>query len=933
MDKGAHFYKCDFQVHTPRDNNWSGGDATSTAERKAYAEELIRACREKGLGAIAITDHHDLAFFPYVRKAAQEELDDSGRPIPDEARLVVFPGIELTLESPPCQALLILDAAFPDSLLQSVLTALSITTTPPDEAKHAPVQRIAQSVANGLTELYQRLNSHDHLKGRFIVLPNVSETGYGTLLRSGFAGYYKTMPCVGGYVDGCVSQFGAGNLAITGGENRDYGFKAIAVFQTSDNRKRNHEDLGKHATWVKWSESTAEALRQACLAKESRLSQDEPELPAVWVTSVSVSNSKFLGRVELDLNQQNNAIIGGRGTGKSTILEYLRWGLCDQPVESYDSELAPVQTKRKKLIEDTLQKFDGEVHVTFSRNRIRHIVKRSSKRPDILLKIGDGEFVQTTEQEVRNLLPVQAYSQKQLSSVGVRIEELKRFVELPIKKALDQLRSDIRDTEAKIRAAYGNVVRKKEIEVEVNRYSVEVTSLSTQLQGLRAGLKGLSLADQAVIDQKAKYDREQAIVDDLKNELANAKAQIGSLEVAFGGGEGREEPEPTELQNAALIRELRTQFAARMAEVRKAVAVLAGLVGQASLKSLNDQFQKWEALKQEFEKRYEAAKANAKVNQQELEQIGQLEKRIGEVNRLQLEKRNALTALSDPETTYKELRHKWDGHHLAKLAALTDECAQFTALSKGLIKAEMAKSLDTNRLVQRVKTAFAGMNIREAKIEELCQSVAGASAPLTAWNGVLGELEALALHRADGSEPLPATAALVGCGFNEKERTRIAASLGSERWLDLSVAELEFNPNFLYCTNQETSEFIEFGDASAGQQATALLTVLLNQEGPPLIIDQPEDDVDSKMVKDIVEQIWKAKSKRQLIFASHNANFVVNGDAELVACCDYVKAGDQTGGRIKAMGAIDKEEIREEITTVTEGGRQAFKLRMVKYGF
>ncbi len=87
------------------------------------------------------------------------------------------------------------------------------------------------------------------------------------------------------------------------------------------------------------------------------------------------------------------------------------------------------------------------------------------------------------------------------------------------------------------------------------------------------------------------------------------------------------------------------------------------------------------------------------------------------------------------------------------------------------------------------------------------------------------------------------------------------------------------------------------------------------------------------MIKDIVEQVWKAKTKRQLIFASHSANFVVNGDAELVVCCDYVKAGVQTSGMIKLIGAIDNEKIKEEITLVTEGGRAAFKLRMDKYGF
>ena len=380
MDKGAHFYKCDFQVHSPRDLNWVGLEATSDPERKAYAEELILACRRKGLDAIAITDHHDFAFFPHVKEAARNELDDRGQPVPDSKRIVVFPGMELTLTAPACQALLILDAEFPENMLASVLTALSIYQVPPTHMKHAQVVRIPHTVVGDFSQLYDLLNSHTYLKGRFIVFPNVSETGHGTLLRSGFGNFYKTMPCVGGYTDGAVSKFGIGNQSIVSGENRDYGFKAIGVVQTSDNRRRDHANLGKYVTWVKWSEPTAEALRQACLAKESRLSHAEPDLPVQWIVSMSVSNSSFLGRIAVEFNQQNNAVIGGRGTGKSTILEYLRWGLCDQPVDNTDSDFVSVQTRRKKLINDTLLKLDGEVIVNFLLNNVRHIVKRNAKR-------------------------------------------------------------------------------------------------------------------------------------------------------------------------------------------------------------------------------------------------------------------------------------------------------------------------------------------------------------------------------------------------------------------------------------------------------------------------------------------------------------------------------------------------------------------------
>ena len=76
---------------------------------------------------------------------------------------------------------------------------------------------------------------------------------------------------------------------------------------------------------VKSAWPTAEALRQACLARHSRISHTQPRLPSIRLTRIEVSNSKFLGPVTLDLNPQYNAVIGGRGTGKSTILEYIRW--------------------------------------------------------------------------------------------------------------------------------------------------------------------------------------------------------------------------------------------------------------------------------------------------------------------------------------------------------------------------------------------------------------------------------------------------------------------------------------------------------------------------------------------------------------------------------------------------------------------------------
>ena len=160
----------------------------------------------------------------------------AGNSLSKDRRLTVFPGMELTL-AVPCQALLILDADFPVDLLPQVVQALSVTPSSDVDAHHAPTQRLEH--IKTLEDLYAELNKREFLRDRFIVFPHVSESGTFTLLRSGFAAKYKSMPCVGGFVDGSVTQHGRGNIDILNGKNKDYGNKAIAVFQTSDSRSRD----------------------------------------------------------------------------------------------------------------------------------------------------------------------------------------------------------------------------------------------------------------------------------------------------------------------------------------------------------------------------------------------------------------------------------------------------------------------------------------------------------------------------------------------------------------------------------------------------------------------------------------------------------------------------------------------------------------------
>lgn len=129
---------------------------------------------------------------------------------------------------------------------------------------------------------------------------------------------------------------------------------------------------------------------------------------------------------------------------------------------------------------------------------------------------------------------------------------------------------------------------------------------------------------------------------------------------------------------------------------------------------------------------------------------------------------------------------------------------------------------------------------------------------------------------------------------------------------------------------------IPFERASPGQQASALLRLLLQQEAGTLIVDQPEDDLDNRVLMEIVGRIRNSKGTRQLIFATHNPNLVVNGDADKVVCMVATVPEDRAPAdsakvRVGVDGAIETPAVREAITTVMEGGLQAFDLRARKY--
>jgi hypothetical protein len=136
----------------------------------------------------------------------------------------------------------------------------------------------------------------------------------------------------------------------------------------------------------------------------------------------------------------------------------------------------------------------------------------------------------------------------------------------------------------------------------------------------------------------------------------------------------------------------------------------------------------------------------------------------------------------------------------------------------------------------------------------------------------------------------------------------------------------------LNIAHQGAENYRPLNKLSTGQQCTAILHMLLLENRDPLIMDQPEDNLDNAFIADrIVTELRSAKIARQFLFATHNANIPVFGDAEWIGVFEV----DEGHGFLPAesQGAIDLPVIQKKASEILEGGKTAFIQRKDKYGF
>lgn len=138
---------------------------------------------------------------------------------------------------------------------------------------------------------------------------------------------------------------------------------------------------------------------------------------------------------------------------------------------------------------------------------------------------------------------------------------------------------------------------------------------------------------------------------------------------------------------------------------------------------------------------------------------------------------------------------------------------------------------------------------------------------------------------------------------------------------------LEFNVNSKESSSNNSVLFKDVRTLSLGQKVVAMLTFILayseySDDYRPLIIDQPEDNLDNQYIyKNLVKQLRDIKEKRQIIIATHNATIVTNSKAEQV----IIMGSDNENGWVELTGYPTEKNIKKQIVNYLEGGVESFK--------
>lgn len=883
LPAGATFLHADLQVHTPIDPHFDvKPEPKDPADRMALARSYLGKAKERGIKLVGITEHNDVSWIDELRAAARE-LD-----------VALLPGFEVE-SAEGVHVLCLFDPNTTVADLEDCLAGLDLT-----KAKRQK-NRLEHRANMHLRDLAPFIQTR--CRGICIAAHVESDKGLLKALQGGArVDAWKTPELLAAQIAKPPHEITSSNKAIILGQEQRYERdRELAFILTSD--CRTHAAIGTQSTWIKMGEIGVEGLRQAFLDPDSRIAYENPRELRQGARLLAVSwEAGFLENVRrFAFNPELNCLIGGKGTGKSTVIESIRYAFDD------DYHVAEVGKSAKELLGYTFQSGSkiSVVVETDVPSPKRYLIERTAPHaPVVRDMLGNVQ----PDLDPLELLQPCIYGQKEIYEIAQRPPALLSLLD---GFAADELREPVETERALLERSRENAQIILDTERRIDDAETKLGELPS-LDAWRTRFKEAGFEE--LLRERRQLDREERLLDGASEALRSRMMTLDRLRAAPEPLAQTLDPvEDEQLPNQKLIADARVVL--ETADAR------------------------WDASLDEL--RAELVHA---TNELERVRTSWAERRAARSTAFDKALRDLQTKMPDvdPER-YLDVERR-----IEQLTPLRDVVKQLkTTLAD-------ARKERANLLIELAEARGERYRVRDRAAQRLNVSLDGSLVVKVTYQGErdvlvrrLSELKTGA--RAETLRRMVDRPDFTPASFVQHVRSRsltaefgipagqagaLERALREQTLLELEVEELS--------DRVELELDIDLGDGhdyrsldrlSPGQKSTAILLLIMQESRDPLLVDQPEDDLDNRFIyDDIVKRLRKAKPKRQFLIATHNANIPVLGDAEQIVALDAREFdGPPVKSFIRAQGSIDSAQVREAAEEILEGGHDAFELRQAKY--
>ncbi len=915
---GARWWKFDFHTHTPAslDTPWSGIE--NEKERLSPEQWLLRFM-EAQIDCVAVTDHNTSDWIDRLKNAYSQLVADQ----PTGFRpLCVFPGVELSVNG-GFHLLAVFDRGATGRDVSDLIARVEYQGTP------GRCDGVTRKSATEVVELVADLGA--------LAIPAHVDQENGLLQTAGDTGQLALDANTVGQVIRRPEILAAEVVNRDWVEHqicRDAGCAWTAVVGSDCHSFRRGVKPGDRFTWVKMGQPSMEGLRLALLDgaplsvhRSDQEGGDPNELPRLAIEALRVGNARRAGRgeaLQVGFSPWMSVIVGGRGTGKSTLVEMLRLALDragELPARLRDDfeQFASVAASRDDqgaLLDDTT------IGVLYRKDRARFRIHWRGGDASIEERSGADDW-SSSPGDVQGRFPVRILSQKQIFALAADPDALVRLVDdaLPAEHAEHERRR--RQMETRYLSLRGQI---RELEARLadrSRVEGELADVKRQLAAFEEG------GQQALLVEFQRFRRQERAIRNRREEMDDAVKRLRGAAAEIEPTDVPEEAFPTQSAAAAEMLGLVRALAEKQSEMARRLTEMAdeaaGFLEQWRARANASE---WVAAANANRGAYDALVARlAKEGVADPTSYGGL-----------VQRRHALEReIRDIET----LRTRVEQLQVQSAGVLGDLENDRTETSR-VRMALLDSVLAGNRFVAMAVIPF-GRDARAAEPafrqrlgrqdEHLQQDILAADGD----SGILADLyrglpadfdERVAAVR-ERVAAVKRDVATIAAGGHVEARTKWfhnhVQALPPEQ-VDRFMCWWPEDGLRVQYRRSDAGQLVPIEQGSPGQKSAAILAFLLCHGDEPIVLDQPEDDLDNHLIYDlVVQQVRAGKQRRQVIVATHNPNIVVNGDAEMVIAMDH-RAG-QCRMLDQGSGCLQDPGVREEICRVMEGGRQAFERR------